>query len=472
MYNETIMQPVSTITVLGAGYVGLTTATLLAHAGYKVYLIEPDQERLKVIKTGKSFFYEKGLDPIIEAGISKGSLIPTDSYKESIPSSDMVFSCVGTPDNPDGSSNLTHVFSAAEQTAQYAKPGLIYIQKSTVPVGTGKEVEKTFNNLKKSIKYVSNPEFLREGIALLDTLFPDRIVIGSSHEDANQKVLDAYKKIELLRPKLLALSGLPTDRSPETSVDLVSRGEQMTTKYVATQTLESAELVKVTANAFLALKISFANSIAMLADHTGGDFREIVEAVGADPRIGSLLCNGRGYGGGCFPKDISGLIASGLENGVDLEIIRATQQVNSAMPGYIVEKLQKAFDNHIAGKKVAVLGLSFTKVGTSDTRKSPGIAIANLLVRAGATVTVFDPEAKQEAHETLEAEAIVSESVEVAIHGADAAVLSTAWPEFINLKATTYEQALKGEKILFDATNSYDKKSVEPTSLKYLAVGG
>lgn len=460
-----------TITVLGAGYVGLTTAALLAHAGYVVYLVEPNEERLNTIKTGKSFFFEEGLDPIIADAVANKTLVPTDSYQECIPKSQIVFSCVGTPDNPDGSSNLSYIFAAAKAAAELAQAGLLYVQKSTVPVGTGSKIEELFRTLNTSIRYVSNPEFLREGMALYDTLFFDRVVVGSTDAAANEAVLNVYKRVEAIRPNMIKLSGISTNRSAATSVDLASRDAKSASNYITTQTLESAELVKVTANAFLALKISFANSIAVLADHTGGDFREIVNAVGADPRIGSLLCNGRGYGGGCFPKDVSGLIASGLENGVDMDIVQATQHVNSSMPGYIVEKLLNAFDGDMTGKKVAVLGLSF-KVGTSDARKSPGVAIANLLARAGASVFAYDPEARQEADEMLASGITVTEDMEQAVSQADAVLITTGWPEFITYPAQDYAKHLQGQKILFDTTNSYDREPIRSTDLHYLAVGG
>src|SRR5690606_18543443 len=299
----------STITVLGAGYVGLSTAALLAHAGYKVYAIEPNQERLKVIKQGRSFFYEQGLDPVIKAAMDAGNLIATDSYEESVPHSSVVFSSVGTPDNPDGSSNLTYVFEAAKEAAKHLQPGSIYVQKSTVPVGTGRRVIAEFEKLRKDISYVSNPEFLREGTALYDTLYFDRVVVGGDDKQAVEDVLDIYRQLEANRDKIADLAGV--DKDPRHG------------QYIATG-LNSAELIKVTSNAFLALKISFANSIAVLADKVDADIVEVMDAVGADERIGRKFLNaGRGYGGGCFPKDVSGLIASGLENGVDLEIMQA-----------------------------------------------------------------------------------------------------------------------------------------------------
>lgn len=447
------MQP-STITVLGAGYVGLTTAALLAHAGYKVYVIEPNQKRLEVIKTGRSFFYEEGLDVVIKTAIDAGDLIPTDSYDESVPSSSVVFSCVGTPDNPDGSSNLSYVFSAAEQAAALMQPGCVYVQKSTVPVRTGERVEALFKEKGVDIAYVSNPEFLREGTALYDTLFFDRVVAGGNNQQAVSRVLDVYRDLEKERETIAKLSGV--ESHPRKG------------KYISTN-LNSAELIKVTANAFLALKISFANSIAKLADRVDADVVEVMDAVGADERIGRAFLNaGRGYGGGCFPKDVSGLLSSGLENGVDLEVMQAAQAVNQSMPGYVVEKLKDALGS-LEDKKVAVLGLAF-KAGTSDVRKSPGIAIANDLARRGATVNAYDPQANGEAEENLLRTVSLVGSWNEAADGADAVIFATEWQEFKVLDPATLRASMGGTHVL-DAVNILDKQATAQQGLTYLGVG-
>ncbi|MDB5165284.1 MAG: UDP-glucose 6-dehydrogenase [Candidatus Saccharibacteria bacterium] len=443
------------ITVLGAGYVGLTTAALLAHSGYTVYAVEPNASRLNAIKRGKSFFYEKGLDPIIESALDSGTLIPTDSYEMGIPKSDVIFSCVGTPDNPDGSSNLTYVFNAAKEAARYLKPGSIYIQKSTVPVGTGADIEKLFTKLNKQIDYVSNPEFLREGTALQDTLFFDRIVVGGNNKQATDTVLSIYRNLEACRETIA------------TKADVTSgsrKGEYITTS------LNSAELIKVTANAFLALKISFANSIAKLADTVGADVVDVMNAVGADERIGSsFLHAGRGYGGGCFPKDVSGLIASGHQHGVELEIMTAARAVNDSMPGYIIKKLQNKLGDSLKNKQITVLGLAF-KAGTSDVRRSPGVAIANALQRTGAIVRTYDPQVQDEAADDYVDGIMQQTSLEAAIKGADIVVITTEWLEFTTYHAANYAKLMKGS-LLFDAVNCLDIPSVQAAGLTYVGVG-
>ena len=443
-----------TISVIGTGYVGLTTAVLLAHSGYQVYAIDINQDRLKSIKSGKSFFFEEGLDPLVKEAVDSGNLIPTDSYQKAIPRSSVVISSVGTPDNPDGSSNLSFVFTAAEQAGAFMDPGTIYVQKSTVPVGTGQKVEALFHAFHKSIRYVSNPEFLREGTALSDSLFFDRVVVGGRDSSANDAVIDLYKAVEKHRSAIAKKAGIKS-RSAEN-------------QYIKT-TLNSAELIKVTANAFLALKISFANSIAKLADAAEADVDEIMDAVGADQRIGRAFLNaGRGYGGGCFPKDVTGLISSASDYGVELSIMHAVAEVNESMPGYIANKAKDALGS-LDGKRVAVLGLAF-KAGTSDARKSPGAKLANILSRSGCKVAAYDPQANGEAKEELRKAVSIKESMEAAVKNADAVFVATDWPEFKALDFAAIKQAMKGNLIV-DAMNCLDADKARKAGLEYTAVG-
>jgi len=446
---------IQTITILGAGYVGLTTAALLANSGYKVYAVEPNKERLNVIRSGKSFFYEEGLDPVIKTAIDNGTLIATDSYEESVPESDVVFSSVGTPDNPDGSSNLTYVFSAATQAVNLMKDRAIYVQKSTVPVRTGEKIEAVFEQTGKTIPYVSNPEFLREGTALSDTLFFDRIVVGGENEQANQAILDLYRTLESHREEIAVIASVEKK-------DIEGR-------YISTSR-NSAELIKVTANAFLALKISFANSIAKLSDQVGADINQVMDAVGADKRIGRAFLNsGRGYGGGCFPKDVSGLISSGLENGVELSIMTAAQQLNESMPGYIIDKTQNVIGSSLQGKKAAVLGLAF-KAGTSDVRKSPGVKLANTLSNSGVIVHTYDPEAREEAEHDLLRDITLDETYEEAVRDVDIIVVATEWPEFTRKSLDDYKSSTQAT-VFVDAINSFAPEDVEAAGFTYVGVG-
>lgn len=444
------------ITVIGAGYVGLTTAALLSHAGYKVNLIEINKDRLKSIKNGRSFFYEQGLDPIIELAIKNKTLLPTDLYDKSITDSEIVFSCVGTPDNPDGSSNLSYVFDAAKESAKYLKPGSFYVQKSTVPVGTGEKIIDMFSKLKNKVSYVSNPEFLREGTALFDTLYFDRVVAGGDDKKAVEKVLDVYRELEKNSSKIAKLAKVTI--------------KEHQGQYISTN-LNSAELIKVTSNAFLALKISFANSIAKLADKVNADINEVMDAVGADKRIGRAFLNaGRGYGGGCFPKDVSGLIDSGMQHGVNLDIMTSAQEVNQSMPGYIIEKLQNNIGGSLSNKKVAVLGLAF-KAGTSDVRRSPGVHLANTLHKAGALVIAHDPQANKEAEEDLLRGISLCNSTKKAVSNADAIILATDWPEFLKIDQKEYLELCSKDCIFVDAVNAMNRETIEGIGLRYIGVG-
>lgn len=445
-----------TITILGTGYVGLTTAALFAAAGLKTYVVDPNESRLQAVREGRSFFYEEGLDPLVAHGVKSKLLIPTASYAESVPQSDIVISAVGTPDNPDGSSNLTYLFAAAEEATKYLKPTAVYVQKSTVPVGTGARIKKLFSEKGVKTAYVSNPEFLRESTALRDSLWFDRIVVGGSDEKSLDRVADVYKSVQEARDEIAGIAGLDApDKLPAE-------------RYMATS-LESAELIKVTSNAFLAMKISFANSIAKFADQTGADINEVMDAVGADTRIGRPFLNAsRGYGGGCFPKDVSGLISSASEHGVDLPIMTAAAEVNESMPGYIINKAKRSL-GELSGKKIAVLGLAF-KAGTSDARRSPGVKLANIMSHDGATVTAYDPEANGEAEEELRKGVKVCKSIGEAVKDVDAVFMATDWAEFLSYDLEKLAKEMKG-KLFIDCMNALSIVRVQDAGLEYMGVG-
>jgi UDPglucose 6-dehydrogenase len=443
-----------TVSVIGSGYVGVTTAAIAVNAGHKVHLIDINPERIKVLKSGKSFFFEKGIEPLIRKGIDSGMLIPSTSYSPGISESDIIFSCVGTPDNPDGTSNLSYVYAAAKTTSKHMKKQAVYVQKSTVPVGTGKDVLRI---LEDDSLYVSNPEFLREGTAVMDTLFFDRIVVGGNNKKANQTIIEFYRSIEEKRDTIARIAGLNMAAQPRSDGEYFSMN------------IESAELTKVTANAFLALKISFANSIAKLADQTDASVTDVMDAVGSDKRIGRAFLNaGRGYGGGCFPKDVSGLIGSASQHGVEMPIMVAATDVNESMPGYIASKAQIALGK-LKGKKIAVLGLAF-KAGTSDARKSPGVKIANILDHGGATVSAYDPQANEEAREDLRKGIVIYESIAAATDSVDAVVIATDWPELIKIDLSALQKTIKGD-LLIDAVNCYNPENVKDCKLKYIGVG-
>jgi len=442
------------IAIFGAGYVGLTSAVLFANSGFKVQLVEIDKAKLESLQSGIPFFYEHGVQELLKQALSDNSLVATNDAEKALKDADVVFSCVGTPDNPDGSSNLSYVFKVASTVAELSD-NIKFVQKSTVPVQTGSKIEQLFKDNKKSIDYVANPEFLREGTAIQDSLWFDRVVVGGSNKIANNKILNIYRQTEENREKMEKISKL--------NISKQTKG-----KYISTDR-NSAELIKVTANAFLALKISFANSIAKLADEAGADIVDVMDAVGSDKRIGrAFLDAGRGYGGGCFPKDVSGLIASASEHGVNMPIMVAATRVNESMPGYIAEKAKKILGS-LKDKKVTVLGLSF-KAGTSDARKSPGVKLANILERAGAKVSAYDPYANSEAKKELRSNITVGKSTIEALKGTEAVFIATEWPEFIKMDLSKVVATMDGI-LFFDAVNAFDTSKINEAGLKYYGVG-
>jgi UDPglucose 6-dehydrogenase len=453
-----------TTTVIGMGYVGITYAAILANAGHTVYAIEINPERLDSVRTGKSFSHEDHIDPLLAAGLASGLLIPTDSYGDAIGESDIIFSCVGTPDNPDGSSNLSYVYSVVDQVAKLVGDSQkIFVQKSTVPVGVGEKLQQLFKDSHTNVQYVSNPEFLREGTAVMDTLWFDRVVVGGSRKKATTAIINVYKQITAQRDTIATLAGLTLPSKRKVNAD----------KYIVTS-INSAELIKVTANAFLATKVTFANSIAKLADAAGADIVEVMDAVGADPRIGRAFLNaGRGFGGGCFPKDISGLISSSTDYSVEIDILHAVVQENDSMPGYIIDKaMNAASGGSLAGKHVAVLGLSF-KAGAADFRRSPSIRIANLLVEsAGATVKAYDPAADKTLYvkNNLNNSVTIVENVEDALTNVDAVFIATDWQEFKAIDAQRYAELMSGT-LFIDCMNSFSPDVIRSAGLTYIGVG-
>ncbi len=440
------------IVIIGSGYVGTTAAALFSVSGHNVVAIDLDPKKVSLINSGKAPFYEDGLDKILAAGIEKGALKATSEYEGAIKSADVVFSCVGTPDNPDGSSNLAYVIGAAEEASKYLKDGAIFVQKSTVPVGTGRKIMKL---LPSSVPYVSNPEFLRESTAVYDTLMFDRIVAGGEDQEANRSILHLHQTVE--------------DHFEDISrISQISYTPGHTGSYLSTS-LESAELIKVTSNAFLALKISFANSIAQLCDAAGANIEEVMSIVGEDQRIGKAFFKaGRGYGGGCFPKDVSGLISSARSFNVDMPIMSAASSVNDYMPHYIINRIKEKFDGDLHNENIAILGLAF-KSETSDTRRSPAIKIANLLVEEGANIIAYDPQANEEAKATLSESVTVAEKREDALKDATIVIIATDWSEF--KVASDWTPQAHNLKLVADAVNCLDVTEVSQLDTGYVGVG-
>ncbi|MDD3646981.1 MAG: UDP-glucose/GDP-mannose dehydrogenase family protein [Candidatus Dojkabacteria bacterium] len=459
-----------TVSIVGTGYVGLTTGAVLAAAGNKVYCIDVDAKKIETIQSGKSHFYEPGLDKLIAEGIKSKKLIPTTRYRNAIPYSDIAIICVGTPSKGDGSVDLSYIYSAGISIHQYMKDELVIAQKSTVPVGTGRKLERILRNGNKSKKFnvVSCPEFLAEGSAVFDTLNMDRIVVGGDSEKAKQKMITLLESIDKFSSKINTKE--LTKYSTVYKNKVIYHNKTPFKDRVISVGLESAELIKVTANAFLTTKISFANSIARICDQTGADILEVMEGVGRDERIGkAFLYAGLGWGGGCFPKDTAGLIYHADEVGFDFKILKAVVDLNNSQVLYVIRKVHKILGADLEGKKISVLGLSF-KPGTSDVRISPSIRLVNNLIRKGAKVTVYDPKALQEAKADIDGSVHYANNVDEAVKGSELAILATDWPELVDIDFKKLKKIFKRPNLL-DARNKWDKEQAIKFGYKYFGIG-
>jgi len=449
------------ISVIGTGYVGLTLSALLSKAGHKVHCIDVVPEKIETIKQGKSYFYELGLDNLVKFGIDSGNLIPTLDYEEGVKDADLVFLSVGTPSGEDGGWDLTYVYDAVASAAKYIKDGTIFIQRSTVPVGTGKRAMVIIKETNPDVKftYLSSPEFLREGSAVLDSIIQDRIVVGGDNDEAKQKIFDLFEEIERMADKI-------TEETPEIheyACTYIMNGDHkegtFKDKCVST-CLESAELIKVCSNTFLATKISFANNVARVCDQVGANVNEVMNGVGLDRRIGrSFLYAGLGFGGGCFPKDVKGLIRSTEDLGVDASLFQQVYDLNMSQVEYVVEQVKDM--DILPPTRIGVLGLAF-KPGTSDVRVSPACRLCQSLARAGYDVVATDPQAIEESKKDYPEEKNFKyvETTEEVFKDADLVILATEWPEYKNLDYSKYADAMKN-KAFFDARNCLDRKKME-----------
>jgi len=433
-----------TIAVVGTGYVGLVTAACFAELGHTVWGVDIDASKVALLREGKSPIYEPGLEELIKQGLSSGRLQFTTNLTEALPHASIIFSAVATPPGESHKADLRAVFAVAETVARNAQQPVLFVNKSTVPVGTGKECEErmkailTERNAGFEIHVVSNPEFLREGMAVPDTMMPERIVVGVNG-DADARVLME----ELYRP--------------------ITR----TDKPIVFMSRESAEIVKYAANAFLATKISFINMLTELAEKTGGNIRDIATGIGLDSRIGPrFLHAGIGYGGSCFPKDVKALIATGEEYGVPMNIVKATDEVNARQRMRFIELLLNKLP---ASSTVAVWGLAF-KPKTDDMREAPSLDIIPALLNAGHTVQAFDPAAMERAKPLLPPTLICMNSAQECLNNADALIVLTEWDEFRGANLSEMRALMKGNQ-LFDGRNVYNPTEVTEAGLTYYGIG-
>ena len=427
-----------TITFIGHGYVGLVTAAVFADFGNTVYVIGHTKEKIENLKRGIIPIYEPGLEELVKKNVESKRLIFTLDYKPSISQSDVVFIAVGTPTTKTGDADLSTVLEVAEKIGENLEGYTVVATKSTVPAGTNKRIRRILDESKPKgaeVDYASIPEFLREGSAISDTTTPDRIVIGTESE-RSQKILT--KLHEPIKAPLILTN------------------------------FETAELIKYAANAFLALKISYANAIAKLSELLGADALKVLEGIGMDKRIGNMfLSPGPGYGGSCFPKDVRALISIAKDNDYPFSLLEEVENINNQSRRDIVRKVRRTLGD-LRGKKIGVLGLAF-KANTDDMRDAPAIDIINLLQNDGAKITAFDPKAMDIAATILKNVDYKKDVYDV-FKGADLIIILTEWNEFKELDFSIIKEKMKSPNII-DGRNLYDPEEMKAKGFNYMGVG-
>ena len=430
------------VTMIGSGYVGLVSGACFADFGHEVVCVDKDERKIAALLAGKMPIYEPGLEQLVAKNVAAGRLRFTTELAEGVRDADAVFIAVGTPSRRgDGHADLSYVYAAAEEIAAALSGYTVIVTKSTVPVGTGDEVERIIreSNPEADFAVVSNPEFLREGAAITDFKRPDRIVIGSEDERATEVMRGIYRPLYLNASPLIIMS---------------RRG---------------AELTKYAANAFLATKITFINEIADLCERVGADVQDVARGVGLDGRIGSkFLHAGPGYGGSCFPKDTLALLKTSQDFDAPQRIVEAVVAVNDNRKRAMGRKVIQAMDGDVRGKTVAVLGLTF-KPNTDDMRDSPAIAVIRALQDAGANIRAYDPEGMEQATLVLE-DVTYCDSPYEAIDAADALVIVTEWDAFRALDLKRVRGMLR-QPVLVDLRNIYPRAEAEAAGLQYFGVG-
>ena len=430
------------VTILGTGYVGLVSGTCFSEFGFEVCCVDKDIDKISNLNLGIMPIYEPGLKNIVNKNRDAGRLKFSNDINNYIKNADIIFIAVGTPARRgDGHADLKYIYEAAEQIAKNISNYTVIVTKSTVPIGTGDEVKKLIKKINPSADFdmVSNPEFLREGNAIDDFMRPDRVVVGVESERAKEVMSTIYKPLFLIETPIVY-----TD-------------------------LKTAELIKYSANAFLAVKISFINQIADLCEKVGADVHDISRGMGLDKRIGSkFLHPGPGYGGSCFPKDTLALVQTAKTHNIDLSIVKTTISYNQKRKSKMADKIIENLGNNLSSQKVAILGLAF-KPGTDDMRDSPALEIIPRLLKEGITISAFDPEAMNEA-KLLLSDIQFSDTMEDCLQGADALVILTEWNEFRGLTVSKLKGLLKG-KILIDLRNALNRENFEDSDFTLVQIG-
>ena len=436
------------VSIIGTGYVGLVTGACLADVGNHVLCFDVDANKIAMLRRGEIPIFEPGLKEIVRANVAGGRLAFTTDAQESATYARLQMIAVGTPPGEDGSADLRYVLAAARTIAKYMDGPRVIVDKSTVPVGTADkvrdEVARALAERGASFPFsmVSNPEFLKEGAAVEDFMRPDRIVIGAADASAIAVMRELYAPFQRNHERLQVMD------------------------------IRSAELTKYAANAMLATRISFMNELALLAEKLGADIEHVRIGIGSDPRIGyHFLYPGAGYGGSCFPKDVTALLRTGQENGVELKVVRAVEEANERQKAVIAEKVALRFGEDLEGRRFALWGLAF-KPNTDDMREAPSRVIVGELLKRGARVTAYDPVAIGEARKIYDGEKSVgfAASAMEAVQGADALVIMTEWKAFRSPDFGELKRALKSP-VIFDGRNLYEPEVVRSHGLEYYPIG-
>ena len=430
------------ITILGTGYVGLVSGTCFSEFGFDVCCVDKDKDKINNLKNDIIPIYEPGLQNLVKKNKNTGRLSFSNDIDQNIKKADIVFIAVGTPSRRgDGHADLTYVYEAAEKIAKNLNGYTVIVNKSTVPVGTGAEVKNIIKKINPNALFdvVSNPEFLREGNAIEDFMRPDRVVVGIETEKAKQLMSILYKPLYLIETPILF-----TD-------------------------LNTAELIKYSANAFLAVKISYINQMSDLCEKVGADVHDVAKGIGLDKRIGSkFLHPGPGYGGSCFPKDTLALVQTAKEYDLNLSLVETVVKYNKQRKSDMADKIIEAFNNNCQNKKISILGLSF-KPETDDMRDSPSLDIIPILKEKGFDISVFDPVAMDEAKKLLK-NIQFSNNIEECLQYSDGLVILTEWNEFRGLSATKLKKVMKGN-ILVDLRNSLNPDSFKKSGFNLIQLG-
>jgi len=432
------------ITMIGTGYVGLVTGTCFAEFGHHVTCVDKLEEKIERLQHGDIPIYEPGLDALVDKSSGEGRLKFTTDLGTAVSEAEAVFIAVGTPSSRrgDGYADLTYIYSASKEIAPFLTGYTVIVDKSTVPVGTARQVARIVGetNPEADFDVASNPEFLREGAAISDFMRPDRVVIGVESERAETVLRAIYQPLFLQETPIVKTS------------------------------IETAELTKYAANAFLATKISFINEIALLCDAIGADVVSLAKGIGMDGRIGSkFLHPGPGYGGSCFPKDTLALMRIAQENGESLRVVEAAIEANGAQKAKMIKKVRDVLGGSEAGKTIAVLGLTF-KPETDDMRDSPSITIIPALIEKGATIRAHDPQGMEEAQTLLPDGIVYTKNSYEACTGADAVIIMTEWNQYRALDLERLGEVMK-QKIFIDLRNVYQPELVKQKGFTYVGVG-